>query len=396
MEVCDFRVEGSLKNPRPEKSPELRAKKMKTGRIVNPDDFFKNTTAVPKYLTVKRKEGNFEKVSPFLIEKCINTWAGSAIRDIKKTPTGLLLETFNENQRQKLLELKKIGTIDVEVNAHGTLNTCKGVVVCSDLLNCSEEEIARELASQGVIACRRLTMRRDGQIIPSASHVLTFNRSTLPEKIKAGIHRLSVRLFVPQPMQCFQCLRFGHTASRCARIKACQCGKPFHSDDPCIDPIKCINCSGQHSTRSRDCPIYKQEAAIQKVKATQKISYPEAKKLVCPESKGNITYVEAVTKNTSLLSLVVRELMPAITLCIEKYFNEIYNKKIHTEELHTNTQCEILSEKQSSEPPPNETERIPVAAPAATSSKGESATGYRSRSPRLSKYTKEDFLKQKT
>lgn len=243
---------------------------MKTGRIVNPDDLFKNTTAVPKYLTVKRKEGNFEKVSPFLIEKCINTWAGSAIRDIKKTPTGLLLETFNENQGQKLLELKKIGTIDVEVNAHGTLNTCKGVVVCSDLLNCSEEEIARELASQGVIACRRLTMRRDGQIIPSASHVLTFNRSTLPEKIKAGIHRLSVRLFVPQPMQCFQCLRFGHTASRCARIKACQCGKPFHSDDPCIDPIKCINCSGQHSTRSRDCPIYKQEAAIQKVKATQK------------------------------------------------------------------------------------------------------------------------------
>ena len=51
---------------------------MKTGRIVNPDDLFKNTTAVPKYLTVKRKEGNFEKVSPFLIEKCINTWAGSA------------------------------------------------------------------------------------------------------------------------------------------------------------------------------------------------------------------------------------------------------------------------------------------------------------------------------
>lgn len=395
MEVCETRVEGTLKNPRPEKSPEFNAKRMKVGKSTNYDDLFKNTAAVLKYLTVKRTEGNFDKVSPFIIERSISTCAGSAVKDIQKTSSGLLVETVNDNQGKKLLELKKIGTIDVEVSAHGTLNTCKGVVVCSDLLNCSEEEIVQELASQGVIACRRLTMRRDGHIIPSASHVLTFKRCTLPEKIKAGIHRLTVRMFIPQPMQCFQCLRFGHPASRCARMKVCHCGKPFHSDDPCLDPIKCINCSGQHSSRSRDCPIYKQEAAIQQVKARQKISYTEAKKLVSPENKGNITYVEAVTKNSNLPSLVVKELMPAITRCIEKYFNEIHKNKINTENVTSNTQSEIVNGKESSRPPPNEAESNPVAAPAAIPSKEVSTTGYRSRSPRSPKNTEDNFLKQK-
>lgn len=65
-------------------------------------------------------------------------------------------------------------------------------------------------------------MRRERQILPSSPHVLIFNKTTVPEKIRAGIYRLSVRRFIPQLMECFQCLRLGHPASGCIRV--CQRG----------------------------------------------------------------------------------------------------------------------------------------------------------------------------
>lgn len=42
----------------------------------------------------------------------------------------------------------------------------------------------------------------------------------------------------------------------------CVCGKPPHQGSLYTEPLVCINCNGQHSARSRNCPVYKQEAAI--------------------------------------------------------------------------------------------------------------------------------------
>ena len=97
-----------------------------------------------------------------------------------------------------LLKLQTIEDIEVNVVPPTTLNTTKGVVVCVDLLNCPEEELATQLVLQVVIACRRLTARRDGQTLQSASYVLNFNRTTVPEKVRAGM-----KVFIPHPMQCF-------------------------------------------------------------------------------------------------------------------------------------------------------------------------------------------------
>ena len=65
---------------------------------------------------------------------------------------------------------------------------------------CIRDRIVTELSSQGFIVCRRLTVKRDWQTFPSASLGLTFNRTALPEKMKAAVHKLTVRIFIPQPM----------------------------------------------------------------------------------------------------------------------------------------------------------------------------------------------------
>ena len=56
-----------------------------------------------------------------------------------------MIETQTDQEGARLLMLKRIGEMDIEVS--DTLNTIKGVAVCRGLLNCSEDEITTELES---------------------------------------------------------------------------------------------------------------------------------------------------------------------------------------------------------------------------------------------------------
>lgn len=48
-----------------------------------------------------------------------------------------------------------------------------GVVIYRDLLNRSEQDIFENLTTQGIIECRRLNMKRNGEILLFASHCLS-------------------------------------------------------------------------------------------------------------------------------------------------------------------------------------------------------------------------------
>lgn len=86
---------------------------------------------IPRFLIVKRKEGDFCKVSSFLIEKVIQETVGT-LKSARKIREGLRIETNNMNQSKKLLGLKKFGNYEIEVTPHASLNYTKGVV--TDLL----------------------------------------------------------------------------------------------------------------------------------------------------------------------------------------------------------------------------------------------------------------------
>lgn len=55
-------------------------------------------------------------------------------------------------------------------------------------------------------------------------------------------------------------------------------GKPLHEGQSCEDNPTLANCNGAHSARYRECPKYKIEQAIQRLKVTEKLNYFEAKK----------------------------------------------------------------------------------------------------------------------
>ena len=271
----------------------------------------------PRFLIVKRKEGDFTKVSPFLIEKVLSGNIGN-VKSARKIKEGLLIESNNPTQSKKLLSLKKFHEFDVEVTPHMSLNYSKGVVTCQDLLNCSITEIMENLEGQGVIDVKRIMTRRNGVLVETASLILTFNSTKLPEKVRAGIYySLPVRPYIPAPLRCFNCQKFGHSRTTCDKQPVCICGKPPHEGTPCSDPIKCINCGGEHSARSKNCPIFKEEAAIQKIKVLEKIPYMEAKKKIRANTPPNFvsyaTVAAAPPLSANNIKDIITQMIPEIT-----------------------------------------------------------------------------------
>ncbi|GBO33177.1 hypothetical protein AVEN_185530-1, partial [Araneus ventricosus] len=101
-----------------------------------------------------------------------------------------------------------------------TLNTSKGVITCGSLLNLTIEEIPQELSGQGAKDVRRINIRRD-ELVPTKHFILTFNTPRLPEYIRAGYVRCSVRPYISNPLRCFKCQRFGHSKTNCRGTLTC-------------------------------------------------------------------------------------------------------------------------------------------------------------------------------
>ena len=87
-------------------------------------------------------------------------------------------------------------------------------------------------------------------------------------------------LFVPNPMRCYNCNKFGCTSQRCnVAVKCTGCGKVKH-EGQCEGPKLCSNCNGPHASSAKDCPVWQKEKEIQRVRVEKRISFPEARQLV--------------------------------------------------------------------------------------------------------------------
>lgn len=97
---------------------------------------------------------------------------------------GLFVLTINDIQSLRLIKAKKTMVLDIEVASHSTLNTSKGVVVCRDILNCTEEEIVDGLQEQGIVVCCHSNTRCNRVVVPSASQVLTLVKRSVQRTLK--------------------------------------------------------------------------------------------------------------------------------------------------------------------------------------------------------------------
>lgn len=147
---------------------------------------------------------------------------------------------------------------------------------------------------------RRITTRKDGKIIETKHLILTFSTPTLPKSLKAGYLNCSIRPYIPNPLRCFQCQRFGHSKASCrGNITCARCSAVGHESENCSEPARCVNCQKDHPAYARSCDKFKIEKEIQAVRTKQNISYVEAKNIVLARTPTiGVPYATAASKNS--------------------------------------------------------------------------------------------------
>ncbi|XP_055938130.1 uncharacterized protein LOC129968299 [Argiope bruennichi] len=231
--------------------------------------------------------------------KAISSTVGEVV-SIRKLRSGdLLVEVNSRKQAQQLLKLKALATIPVNVSAHRTLNSSKGVITCGELFNVSLEEITQKLSSKGMTHVRRITIRRDGKLLETKHLVLTFNSTKVPESIKAGYLKLPVKAFIPNPLRCFKCQRFGHSKANCrGKLTCARCAETGHESTDCTSKEKCTsNCKEEHTFFSRACPKWKLVKEIVTTKVKKDVSFQEARRLVLEQTLTEGRSYASVTKS---------------------------------------------------------------------------------------------------
>ncbi|GBM25892.1 hypothetical protein AVEN_2617-1 [Araneus ventricosus] len=122
----------------------------------------------------------------------------------------------------------------------------------------------------------------------------------LPKHIKAGYMHLSVRVYIPNLLRCFQCQCSGHSKSSNRGTLICaRCAEVAHDSTTCTTKEKCANCKGDHTSFSRNCFAWEQEKEIISTKIKNQISYAEARKLVKSKSSEACNCFASVVKKIS-------------------------------------------------------------------------------------------------
>ncbi|GFX80368.1 uncharacterized protein TNCV_3931211 [Trichonephila clavipes] len=186
------------------------------------------------FLILSLPNNEMSRRSLFLIHKAL-IGIGGEPKSIQKVQSGdLLIETISALQNKSFLLAKTFIDSPLTVTPHRTLNSCRGVISESDLLCVSETEILEGLSDQGVTQVRRIKIKKDSSLFPIKHLILTFNCPKLPTNIKAGYLSCKVRPYIPNPLRCFKCQRFGHSQTSCrGQLNCSRCPSVGHASTDC-------------------------------------------------------------------------------------------------------------------------------------------------------------------
>ena len=206
--------------------------------------------------------------------KIIITKAGDSIRIICK----------NEKERRTVNALNSLAGNDVTMTPPRSL-TRPPAFVRGIIFGISEEYSEEDIAYEtGASKVQRIHKLIAGKKIPTAQMIL-FYPDYLPDIVYCGFKRCRVREYIPEPIRCYNCQRFGHKAAVCHSKKSI-CSKcagnhevkecPTITSETENDTPRCANCDGAHPTSYGGCPAYKRAKEIVKIQTTEKLSYAQA------------------------------------------------------------------------------------------------------------------------
>lgn len=266
---------------------------------------------------------SFRKLNVFWPSKQLFAICGLENGQIQAPANGtLIVKTRSRLQTTKLLQTAEFCGKSVSVTLHQSRNYSQGIIWAPGLRHMSDADLLSDLRAKGVTGVRRITTVRDGQRRDTSLIILTFGSVTLPQEINIGYLHFDVEVFVPNPLRCFNCQRYGHGINSCHYhpARCSRCGEAPHGEAPCLAPQHCLSCqSTDHPTTSKNCPIWQREKEVCSVKVKTGVSWQQARREVVAASvAGSKTYSQICgqSTNTSVVSTQTEDLpqLPPLTL----------------------------------------------------------------------------------
>ena len=261
--------------------------------------------------------------SPFLVQKLLDNFG--KLEEVKKLRSGdFLIKVDNVKMSRKLELLKNLGEFKVEVEPHKTLNYVKGVISHPDLAKSDREEVIKHLKPVGVTDAYCVSKMIDGERRKTGHIILTFRLPERPKELKAGFLLCTVYPYIPNPMRCYRCQKFGHLSGFCkVKDAICGiCGEGGHEATDCTKTPCCVNCGEEHPSNSRDCPVWKAEKDIQKIKIDRNLPYTEAKKVYELEKSHSQPYAVVATAANDAGNDMIKQIMAKL-ISLEKRFQQL-------------------------------------------------------------------------
>ena len=282
--------------------------------VLHQKDDQPKTPPFPQFLVMSSTQSGktTASLSPLLLRKGIQGIAGD-VTSVKPLGSGdLLIEVFRRQQAINLMSTTSFGGISVEVKAHSSLNCSKGVIRCPALRNDTDAAILAYFDEENipVSEVRRILTRKNTEMVPTDTFILTYSIPVLPSTVTIGYQRYNISVYIPNPLRCRNCQKYGHHEKRCRRKMVCQyCGREGHDDkEECdIAGVRCVNCEGKHAASSRDCPTWTREREILRVKYTQNVSFPEARRIVESRDRDGPSYSQVTKARSSVGSVTVSD-----------------------------------------------------------------------------------------
>lgn len=132
-----------------------------------------------------------------------------------------------------------------------------------------------------VIAFKRISANRDGTPTPTRIVELRFLSRNIPQNISIFNILFNVSPSIRSPLQCNNCLRFGHTSKFCRSKPRCShCGDNNHSLNTCPSAQttgpSCLFCQLPHLATDRNCKEWDFQRDLKKIMATENLSFKDA------------------------------------------------------------------------------------------------------------------------
>lgn len=208
---------------------------------------------------------------------------------------GLIVVAANKLAYDALCAITEINGIPVTVNPPKSETSALGFISDVDP-EITEEELIEAINERSPNKATFVKRSMNARKIMS-NITITFEGKIMPKKVFIGMNAHTVRRYIPPPLQCYVCQRFGHGSKTCESESRCvHCAQTGHKPKDCPnrekDPV-CANCGGKHPACANKCPARQVNKEIIKFKTNNNTTYQVAKSNVLP--KGT-SYAAALRK----------------------------------------------------------------------------------------------------